>query len=93
MVGKNQLKLVKSLHQKKYRNEHGLFFVEGYKSVLALLQSTLQPYLILCTEDMIHKMPADNDIVVISKRDLEKISAHKNSSGVLAVFINQSNLL
>ncbi len=36
---KNQQKLIKSLDEKKYRNELGLFIVEGEKNVAELLHS------------------------------------------------------
>ncbi len=39
---KNWQKLIKSLHQKKYRQEEQLFLVEGAKSVAELLQYTQQ---------------------------------------------------
>ena len=38
MVSKNELKLLRSLRQKKYRREHQLFIVEG-KSVAEVLKS------------------------------------------------------
>ncbi|MGB7393437.1 MAG: TrmH family RNA methyltransferase [Pricia sp.] len=39
MVVKSQIKLVKSLQQKKYRNQEGLFVAEGVKLVRELLES------------------------------------------------------
>jgi TrmH family RNA methyltransferase len=39
MLTKSKIKLIKSLHEKKYRNEYGLFLVEGEKSVKELLNS------------------------------------------------------
>ncbi len=39
MLSKNTVKFIKSLHQKKYRNLHGKFLVEGEKSVLEVLKS------------------------------------------------------
>ena len=39
MVSKNQIKLISSLHQKKYRIAHQLFIAEGVKGINELLQS------------------------------------------------------
>jgi len=33
MMRQNQMKLIRSLMHKKYRGEHGLFLVEGFRSV------------------------------------------------------------
>ncbi|MEP5914687.1 MAG: RNA methyltransferase, partial [Flavobacteriaceae bacterium] len=44
MVTKNQIKLVVSLQQKKYRTKHGLFVVEGKKVVNELLESGFKPF-------------------------------------------------
>ncbi len=85
MVNKNQLKLIKSLHQKKYRNEHELFFVEGLKAVKELLNSNLKLVQVLTT----NKFAGDFlnlDAQQINEKELKKISALHNPSGVLAVF-------
>ena len=39
MVTKNELKRLRSLQQKKFRQEYRMFVVEGTKSVLELLES------------------------------------------------------
>lgn len=39
MITKNQIKLVKSLKHKKYRTQHSLFLVEGYRNCEELLKS------------------------------------------------------
>lgn len=85
MVSKNQLKLIKSLHQKKYRNEHGLFFVEGIKSITALLNSNLRIYKLLATQSLISDF-SNTEVEEITAADLKKISALQNPSGALAVF-------
>lgn len=85
MVNKNQLKLIKSLHQKKYRNEHELFFVEGLKAVKELLNSDLKLVQVLTT----NKFAGDFlnlETQEIDEKELRKISALHNPSGVLAVF-------
>lgn len=85
MVSKNLLKLIKSLHQKKYRNQHGLFFIEGYKSVKEFLDSNFKLEYLLVTNEMKNTI-ADDRACLISNNDLEKISALRTPSGVLGVF-------
>ncbi len=86
MVVKNQLKLIKSLHQKKYRNENRLFFVEGIKSVTELLASDHTVYGIYATTSNLRFFDDVVSVQEISKMDLKKISALKNPSGVFGVF-------
>jgi TrmH family RNA methyltransferase len=85
MVSKNQLKLIRSLQQKKYRNEHGLFFVEGFKTVNELLNSNLNLFKLLATKDFVGKFTT-TEIEEIEEADLKKISALQNPSGVIGVF-------
>jgi len=46
MVTKNQIKLVVSLKQKKYRSQHGLFVVEGEKVVRELMDAAVKPFVL-----------------------------------------------
>ena len=50
MVSKNQASYIRSLHQKKYRQQHGAFLVEGAKSVQEVLQSGFEVELVIATE-------------------------------------------
>ena len=85
MVSKNQLKLIKSLHQKKYRNQYGLFFVEGLKTVKELLSSDFESEYIIVTDEL-KKHFENYEFLSITNNELKKISAFQNPSGVLAVF-------
>lgn len=85
MVSKNQLKLIKSLHQKKYRNQYGLFFVEGLKTVNELLTSHFEVEHILVTRSM-KQCFEKNETLLVSEIDLKKISSLQTPSGVLGVF-------
>ena len=85
MVGKKWLKLIKSLHQKKYRTQHQLFFVEGKKVVHELLASKMEAVLVLAYPEYIDDFQ-DTEKAVISAKELQTISALKNPNGVLAVF-------
>lgn len=85
MVGKKWLKQVKSLHQKKYRNEHQLFFVEGKKVVDELLRANLELVKIFVFNEF--RNDFDNrPIEIITSKELQSISALKNPNGILGVF-------
>ncbi|MEM8927531.1 MAG: RNA methyltransferase [Bacteroidota bacterium] len=85
MVGKKWLKLIKSLHQKKYRNQYQFFFVEGRKAVEELIGANLEViglFVYMEFKDVFQAFP----VQVISPKDLKFISALKNPNGVLGVF-------
>ncbi|WP_431127262.1 TrmH family RNA methyltransferase [Flagellimonas flava] len=84
MVTKNQIKLVTSLQQKKYRSQHRLFVVEGKKSVGELLAEGLVPFKIFVDPGM--KGMDFGDVVSATTRDLKQMSGQTTPSGVLGVF-------
>ncbi|MBT8313035.1 MAG: RNA methyltransferase [Maribacter sp.] len=85
MVGKSQIKFIKSLQQKKYRIQYGMFVVEGIKTVQELLNSHFIPHMIFCTDSDI--LVAEKGLVeIISETDLKKMSTLKNPNKVLGVF-------
>jgi TrmH family RNA methyltransferase len=51
MISKSQIKLVTSLHHKKFRRQHGLFIAEGEKVVAELLDSDITVRNIFLTEE------------------------------------------
>ena len=56
MVSKNTISRIRKLHTKKFRDESGLFLVEGYKSVEMLSRSDFLVEEIFATENAV----ADN---------------------------------
>ena len=99
MVSKNQIKLITSLQQKKYRTINKLFFAEGVKVIQELLHSNFELEQLYSTQN-------DFESVSISKKyliqelDLKKISALATPNTCLAVFkipmakkINESGLI
>ncbi|MDT0677841.1 RNA methyltransferase [Autumnicola musiva] len=84
MVSKNQIKLIKSLSQKKQRHTKNLFVAEGKKTISELLNSQLELYSIF-SEEEIFDVPKDK-FVLLGKGDLKKISFLKTSQTALAVF-------
>lgn len=85
MLLKNNLKLIKSLEHKKYRNLHQLFVVEGLKNVDEFLKSDFLLEKIY-TVNANFEAPDPNKIEIISDDDLNKISFLKTPNQVLAVF-------
>ena len=85
MVTKNQIKLIKSLQQKKARKEHKLFVAEGVKVIEELLASSLKLYHAYVTEEGLLDLENDK-ITLISSADLKKMSSLTTAANCLAVF-------
>jgi TrmH family RNA methyltransferase len=81
-ISSADIKFVRSLQQKKFRKEHGLFVTEGVKPVKELLDSGLEVERVYATEAL-DFLP--NDHIQISEKELERISGLKNPNRVLAL--------
>lgn len=84
-LSKNQLKLITSLHQKKYRTKHNLFVVEGPKVVNEFLASKFELEKLYCTDETMYEHYKDQR-AIISENELKKISNLKTPNKVLALF-------
>lgn len=84
-LSKNQLKLITSLGQKKYRQKHKLFVAEGIKVVREFLQSSFELHSLFTTNNSFQGIPS-NKVFQISSADLHKISSLKTPNKVLALF-------
>ena len=84
MFSKSQIKLIKSLSQKKYRMKNGLFTVEGKKGIFELLNSPLELHSLFTTEDFCDA-PGSKSLI-ITEADLKKISSLSTPQTALAVF-------
>ena len=84
-ISKNQVKVITSLSQKKYRQKHNLFIAEGIKVVNELLNSSFEVELIFCTNDFQTTLP-ENKITRVSETELKKISTLKSPNKVLSLF-------
>ncbi len=84
-ISKNQIKLIQSLSQKKYRSKHQLFIAEGVKVVNELLKSAFELEQLFATNDFICGDFQDKT-TLISESDLKKISQLKTPNNVLALF-------
>lgn len=89
MLSKNTLKFIKSLQIKKYRDEEGLFIVEGRKSVLELAGSGFDIVKVFCTKNFEKEVRAILgklvDIEVVNYEELESISRLESNDSMLAV--------
>lgn len=86
MISKNQIKKIASLGQKKQRDLHQLFVVEGRKSVMDVAVH-LKPLLVFATAEWIHDTrDVAFEVHEVSDIELKKISQLKNPQGVVAVF-------
>ncbi|WP_250433070.1 TrmH family RNA methyltransferase [Hanstruepera flava] len=83
MISKNQIKLIQSLKQKKFRNEYQLFVAEGIKTITELLASHFDLHQLYVTESC--NIDANNK-AIISETELKKISFLKTPNKALAVF-------
>lgn len=84
-ISKNQLKIITSLSQKKYRIQHQLFIAEGVKVVNELLHSSFELESIFATDNFVCD-DFDDKLIRISENDLKKISLLKTPNKVLALF-------
>lgn len=85
MLSKNRIKLITSLKQKKYRNTHQLFTVEGYKTIKEFLNSDFELEHLYAIDNHF-KDVANDKYTNVSEGDLKKISSFKTTNSALAVF-------
>ena len=83
-LSKNQLKLITSLQQKKYRIKNGLFIAEGAKVVDEFLNSNFKLNHLFCVDEVPYV--GVESVTVISEVELKKISTLKTPNNVLALF-------
>jgi TrmH family RNA methyltransferase len=84
-ISKNQLKIITSLSQKKYRQKHHLFIAEGKKVVNELLNSSFVIDTLFATDEFKTDISSDK-IIRILEKDLQKISNLKSSNKALGLF-------
>lgn len=98
MLSEKQIKLINSLHHKKFRKEHGLFIAEGVKTVNELLRSSCKIHSILGIRDwglgmsdekrynsLIPNPQSPIPIIEITEKELKKISNLETPNQVLAI--------
>jgi RNA methyltransferase, TrmH family len=95
-LSKNEIKFYKSLQQKKFRDQEGLFVIEGVKLFQELLEAKtfeIDQILIVEESDLIDELKVEHGkyLNVISNKDLERISSFKNPNQVF-VTVEQKKL-
>lgn len=97
MLSKNEIKLIKNLKHKKQRYLNKMFVVEGKKSVLEFINSKFVLHKLFSIDISEFSV---NNVVRLSKSELEKISFLSNPNDHLAIFkipnekpVNRNNLL
>ncbi len=84
MLSKNEIKLINSLSQKKYREVHQLFIVEGKKSILEFLDSHMELHHLYSTSDDFDVKK--NKHSLITEQELKKASSLKTPNTCIALF-------
>ena len=82
-VSKAQVKLVRSLQQKKFRDELGLFVAEGDKCVNELRKAFELVYYIENIDRSLHAQP---DTLLANPTEIEQMSGLRTPQGVIGVF-------
>ena len=83
MISKSQIKLIRSLQQKKYRSKLKLFVAEGPKVINELLTAKFKLHSLYATvEDLFTGVNSE----IISDEEISKISFLKNANNSVAVF-------
>lgn len=80
-----QIKLIRQLNKRKYRDQLQLFLIEGKREIERAIQCGLKPhsyYYSTENENILSITPAN----ILAPRLFEKITYQKNSSGHLAIF-------
>ncbi len=86
MVSKNQRKLIKSLQQKKYRKQHGLFLAEGKKVINELLEARLVLHSLFTTDIDLFEVDGEGTVYQVTNEELKQISFLTTPQVALAVF-------
>jgi len=88
MLSNAQIGFIRSLQRKKFRSRHGLFVVEGIKSVREFAASRYRIHGLYATADALAKLgnlPQKIKPIAVSESEIRKISALEAPQGVLAL--------
>jgi len=85
MLSKNQVKFIRSLKKKKFRQTNQLFLAEGIKVVKELLSSSFQLHKIYCTITYQNPLKV-TDLQIITEKELAMISDFTNPNQVVGIF-------
>lgn len=88
MLSKSQIGFIKSLHQKKYRKEQGIFIIEGIKSIVEFIPSAYRIHSIFYLPEyyaLLPELPPNIKLFEVNSTELDKISALQTPQGILAL--------
>lgn len=89
MISKNQVKYIRQLEQKKFRNRERIFVAEGIKVVGDLLRR-YQPRALFATADYLASLPLyslpEDSVFEVTNEELHRISFQQHPQQVLAIF-------
>ena len=95
MISKNKISQIRKLHAKKFRDESGLFLVEGYKSVEMLCDSDFAVEEIFATENALRDNGSwlkDRAITMVSAEEMSRISTMQTPPELLAIAQQRTTL-
>jgi TrmH family RNA methyltransferase len=90
VLSKAKIKLIRSLEHRKYRNEQGLFVVEGDKTVREMLASPLSVVCLLADAAWIEQLPVvlqtkASETVPVTAQELAQVSFLKTAHRAMAL--------
>lgn len=88
MLSKSNIKFIRQLHQKKYRNEHKLFIAEGEKIVGELLTSSFNIHSLYGTNEWVEENQLNDNrfpIAIVTEKELAEISLQETPNKVMAL--------
>lgn len=85
-ITKAQIKLFRSLRQKKFRDENRLFLAEGRKCVEALFARFRRGFVVVKEDAVLENIPQGILLLEASGKEMEQLSQLQTSPDVLAVF-------
>jgi len=89
MISRQKIDFIRGLARKKEREMAGCFVAEGEKLVLDLLRTTLILREVYCTQEGLSSIQPGRmkvEAIQVSEKEMERISAFKNPSSILALF-------
>ena len=94
MLSKNRISQIRKLHAKKFRDEEGLFLVEGYKCVEMLCASDFVVEEIFATENAIRENEnwlKNKGITIVTVDEMSRISTMQTPPELLAIAQQRTN--
>lgn len=85
MASKSTISFLRSLQQKKFRNEEGAFIVEGPKMVAEVLKSDFKVRQLYATSSWTPEQHLSSPLEIITETEMERVSGLQTPNKVLAV--------